>query len=595
MKNHYYIMYNPLMFNLIDKIGKDIHTPIDLLSCITGRDATLLNEKNYLEYLQFDLSIERSNRIKYFPYENYGSYYIANQVSKADPGALVIFADGKRRSFYEIISAEKEKPRMVFITSMSSNFSAAVASAIVLNYAKIPVVLGGVHVSACPEDVDIFIRDHVPHPKLVGMVSGAGDSATIRRIIADADSNSLQERYEGRITIENGIWGSDTIVPLPAVPLDPDTKMYRIKKFLDSRTRVNVTTPYLGCPYSCKFCSIASLPAYQRKFQERTAEDFINEIRDIQKDGIDFKSRYFFFYPDNILLGRKTLEEILDRIIDSDLTINFTTQVSIEVAKNEKLLDKLRRAGASCFFIGFESLDLNNLEYIGKNIATDIRKSGLSVSEYYSREIRTIQDFGITILGAFIYGLPYDYFNSFDDHTGRDVAEFCIANNIGYQSSCINDLPGSFNFRESQANGTYLYGKTGTMDYLLSLSVSDLMEPNTKLSASLKHSPLVAVYMSYDSISRVYSGNDTYGSAFALAAKSWNYPTKSGKKSLKHRIIDTVSTFGMQVAMSSYRNFYDSLVTSRGNYTGIFERLWERESDPEVRSLFRDYVAAFKK
>ena len=81
------------------------------------------------------------------------------------------------------------------------------------------------------------------------------------------------------------------------------------------------------------------------------------------------------------------MEAILDGIIERELKVDFAAQISIEVVLDDKLLKKLRLAGATHFFIGFESLDIRNLEYIGKPILKNIRKSGLSVSQYYAEQI----------------------------------------------------------------------------------------------------------------------------------------------------------------------------------------------------------------
>lgn len=590
----YHILYNPLQYNFMDHLSSGIIYPEGLLGYLTRQKASVVNEHNYLSYLNFDSSKERANRINFFPYENYGSYYIANQICAADPSSRVILADGKRRTFKEIILSERSKPGIVFITCMSTNFPAAALAAIVLNRVNIPVVLGGVHVSLQPDDVDTFIRKYAKNSRLVSTVIGAGDSGTLKRIINDWRTNGLMNVYMGGKTIEDGVWGCSDVKELPPIRKKMGLTLNPIKLLLAGKTRVNVTTPYVGCPHSCKFCSIASLPMLRRKFHARSPKDFVEEIREVQKDGVKLRTRYFFFYPDNILLGGKTLDGILDNIIRSRVTMNFTTQVSIEIAHNEELLAKLRRAGASCFFIGFESLDIRNLKHIGKGVVPLIEHSGLGVSEYYARAVKKIQDQGIAILGAFILGLPFDRFDSLSDHTGKEIAEFCRSNNIGLQSTCITALPGSPNYVESQERGTYLYGEPGSVDYFLSLSATDLMESNIELHSLVHGSPLVTAYMAYDCLVQLYSKRNSRAASYFMADKAWKARTYSGSLSFWERLIDTASTFGIQRAMGAYVRFYDSLVRSRRGYKGIFERLWEQERDPEIKNQFADFVSSFR-
>ncbi len=594
MKKKYYIVYHPLCFDLMGKIGEPGFTPVTLLSFLSGLDTSGLNRTTYLDFLRFDLAKERKGLMEHVGMEQYASYYIANQIAGIESPCEVIIADGKRRPVDDIIREMGNTPAAVFISSLSSNFPAAAASAIALNHAGIPVIIGGIHVSTRPEDVQLFIRQFSPFPELITQVRGPGDSKVLANVLQDLKNNTIKPEYTGSLTIEDGVWGKSNVKSPPPMKLPFLRKLPAIGHVLSAVCRIQVTTPFLGCPYSCKFCSISTLPHHQRKLIARAPDDFVNEIRAIQEHGITYKNRFFMFLPDNLLLGGTRLEAALDKLIASDVKVNYISQASIDIASREDLLKKLRLSGATHLFIGLESLELKNLEAINKNTVPEIKKSGLSVEEYYSKQIHAIQRHGISVHGAFIFGLPHDYFHSLQDHTGRDVSRFCKKNVIGIQAACLNDLPGSVNFEESINSNLYLYGKPGTMDYLLALSCSDLMECNRIPPAALKHSPLVVLYMAYDAAQRVNATRQILPMALQMAKNAWISPSKCGKKSVGDRIADSIAAAGFMLGVSAYKDHFESVAYSRPGYRGTFERLYDMEKNQEVKDLFRNYVKPFK-
>lgn len=593
MKKKYYILYNPLTFTLMDHLGK-CSSPLEMLSIFTGLDASTLNEKNFTDFLTFNLENQRVGLVEMLAIENYALTYLSNQLSKSDPAGAVILADGKRRTLREIIREHGHHPEAVLMTTMSSNFPTAAAAAIALNHAKIPVIIGGIHVSCAPEDIDTFIRKFVPHPELVSLARGPGDSGLMAELVKDLENHSQKPEYLGHETIEDGMWGQDNVDQMEPMKMALLKKIPVVGPWVVKHFVVNGIIPYLGCPYHCSFCSISTLPETQKKFKTRSPEDFVAELKHYQRDGVDSRNRIYYFLSDNLLLGGKILEKTLDKIINSDLTINFAAQISIDIAIRDDLLDKLRRAGAIHFIIGLESLDLRNLESIEKSIVKDIKKSGLSVKDYYAGQIRKIHERGISVHGAFIFGLPYDYFNSFEDNTAVDTIDFCIKNNIGIQPTCLTDLPGSPNFKKSMETGDYLYGEPGSMDYLMALSIADLSEGNRPVRDSLKNSPLIPAYMAYESAQKVGAYSNTLRNAVVMARKSWRWTTKSGEKSLPARLYETFLSFGNQWINSLYREGYQAVAYSTKGLRGTFERLYDSEKKPEVKAIFNNYVNQFK-
>ena len=355
----------------MDIIDEENISPIEMISFITNLDAKKITAENYIDYLQFDLNKHRESMVETFAIESYSAQYIGNMIGRNTTGEEVIHSDDKRRTVRDIILERGRKPKGVFITSMSPNFPSAVALSIILNVGKIPVILGGIHVSVSPEDVDIFIRKYCPNPDLISLVIGAGDSKVIPEILQDLNSELLKSEYRGDRGIENAIWKKQSNVEyLEPMCLKALKNTPVIGRFL-SKMKIIPVAPFLGCPYSCTFCSISAIPKNQRKFSIRSVDDFLDELEYYQKSN-RFDSRFFFFLPDNLLVAKKNLIKILDGIIQRKLKVNFATQISIDVASDLNLLEKLRIAGATHFFIGLESLDVKNLEFIQKHILEDL-------------------------------------------------------------------------------------------------------------------------------------------------------------------------------------------------------------------------------
>ncbi|MBI5896990.1 MAG: hypothetical protein HZB24_13640, partial [Desulfobacterales bacterium] len=197
----YYIVYGPPIFNLMALFGKISH-PNQVLSYMCNKEAHLLNADNYLEYLEVDPWKQKVSMAETLAMECYTLTYLANMIAKRDGQSKIFLADGKRRTLAQIIDAQGQKPAAVFISAMSANFPAAVIAAAVLNHGRIPVIIGGIHVSTSPEDVSIYLRKYAPHPDLIAQVIGPADGQNISQILHDLEAGQLKETYYGKTSLE---------------------------------------------------------------------------------------------------------------------------------------------------------------------------------------------------------------------------------------------------------------------------------------------------------------------------------------------------------------------------------------------------------
>jgi radical SAM superfamily enzyme YgiQ (UPF0313 family) len=569
--------------------------PIDVISYLAGKNAHEINSENYLEFIDFQKEKQRATMVDALAIEMYAGIYIQNQLARLAPDHTIVMVDGKRRFFSQVIKKKKTPPKAVFISTMSSSFPAAALTAIVLNHAKIPVIIGGIHVSTMPEDVDTFIRKYSPHPELISIVRGAGDSTVITGILTDLKNNALRKEYSGERLIENGVWGDfQNLEPLEPLKINLLNRLPIIKYTPLKDFRINPVAPFTGCLFSCKFCSISTMPQKYKSVQFRDPGDFVEELRSYQKKTVDFTNRYYFFTPDNLFPSRKNLIAFLKKIIESDLRINYAVQISIEVADDEELLGLIRASGGTHFFIGLESLDIRNLRHVNKHIVPDIEQSGLSAADYYSAKVKKIHAHGISVHGSFIVGLPYDYYKSSADNTGVDITNFCVRNRIGAQPSTLVDLPGSVFFNESQENNQFLYGRKGTMDYFLSLSIADLAETNKRPSDTLHNSPLVIASMVYEISKKVGGPIRAIINSAIIFIRSFIHPTKNGTGfKVWDRFIDAICSAVSQTAVALYKEQGESLVHSKYGVRGIMERLYAAETNPEIKKMFKSYIPQF--
>jgi len=248
----------------------------------------------------------------------------------------------------------------------------------------IPVVMGGYHPTLLPDEVA-----HYCDSMVLGDAEGVWE-----RLVEDARAGSLARTYR-------------QARPMSLAGIHPDRSIFRGKRY----SPVSLVQYGRGCRLACDFCSIHAF--YGKAMGQRPVEDVVAELATLPR------LRPVFFVDDNLFNDRASLHRLLDAI--TPLKIRWTCQTTIDVTRDERLLDKMAASGCMLALVGFESLSEANLSQIGK-------KWNLRRGEY-THGIRRLQERGIMIYGTFVFGYDDDGPDAFDRTVDFALESgFCIAN-----------------------------------------------------------------------------------------------------------------------------------------------------------------------
>jgi radical SAM superfamily enzyme YgiQ (UPF0313 family) len=168
---------------------------------------------------------------------------------------------------------------------------------------------------------------------------------------------------------------------------------------IDIRRYASMSIQYSrGCPYQCEFCNVTALFGHRHRSKKTT--QVIAELNVLY----DLGWRGNIFFVDDNFIGSRTLlkQELLPALIawrQGRKGITFSTEVSINLADDEQLMEMLAAAGFTTIFIGIETPDDRSLKECNKkqnrnrNLVDDVRR---------------LQRAGLQVQGGFILGFDND-------------------------------------------------------------------------------------------------------------------------------------------------------------------------------------------
>lgn len=152
-----------------------------------------------------------------------------------------------------------------------------------------------------------------------------------------------------------------------------------------------------GCPHGCEFCDT---PLYSgRVFRAKPLENILKEVE--QMYGFGYES---IFFSDDGFNGDRNhtlalLKELSSFVKRVHRNVYFFAQVSIDIAKDEEMLELMHQANLHRVFVGLESPRVDNLISLNKkkNLGLDLISS-----------VHTIQSYNITVWAGIVLGFDFD-------------------------------------------------------------------------------------------------------------------------------------------------------------------------------------------
>ena len=230
-------------------------------------------------------------------------------------------------------------------------------------------MLGGLHVTSLPAEA-------IQHADAIFL--GPGED-TWPAFLADFRAGHLELRYESKVRTLNGL---------------PPVRRDLIKRHLYLVPNSIVVSR--GCPHACDFCYKEAFFTGGKSFYTQTVDAALAEIDRLP-------GRHLYFLDDHLFGHPQFAAALFDGM--RGLGRLWQAAATVKSILMPDLVEKAVQSGLRSLFVGFETLNPNNLraQHKYQNLNRD-----------YHAAIRRLHDLGVMVNASFVFGMDDDDDSVFD-------------------------------------------------------------------------------------------------------------------------------------------------------------------------------------
>jgi len=278
-----------------------------------------------------------------------------------------------------------------------------------------------------------------------------------------------------------------------------------------------------GCPHHCSFCYKDAFFKDGKSFYTQKVDDALAEINRLP-------GKHLYFLDDHLLGHKRFASALFDGMRGMGRVFQGASTVDAILRGN--LIEKAADAGLRSIFIGFETLNSNNL--ISSNKRQNINK--------YEQAIKRLDELGIMINASFVFGLDSDSPDVF-----KHTVDWAIEQGVTTSTFHIaTPYPGTKYHEEMQFQGRILTNNWDKYD-----TRTPIVKPTHMGLAELKqgYEWSYKAFYKWSAIAKASSQHDSlkhvlkhlfYAGGWKKFEAVWNLAIKSGSLKYSRPLLETV-------------------------------------------------------